>query len=163
MSDQSQQASAPWPAPPEARPAVGYAGDLTPQQAWDLLAHDERAVLVDVRTEGEWRTIGVPDATQLGRDVLFDEWVTPAGPNPRFLDRLVEAGLTPGDERPVVFLCRSGQRSIGAARAATAAGLGPSYNVLEGFEGAQGFSGLRDVEGWKVHGLPTTTFDEAAR
>ena len=106
MSDQSQQASAPRPAPPEARPAVGYAGDLTPQQAWDLLAHDERAVLVDVRTEGEWRTIGVPDATELGRDVLFDEWVTPAGPNPRFLDRLVEAGLTPGYERPVVFLCR---------------------------------------------------------
>ncbi|MCB7135155.1 rhodanese-like domain-containing protein [Cellulosimicrobium marinum] len=143
------------------RPAVGYAGDLTPQQAWDLLAADERAVLVDVRTEGEWRTVGVPDSTDLGRDVLFDEWVTPLGPNPAFLDTLVGAGLTPGDERPVVFLCRSGQRSIGAARAATAAGLGPSYNVLEGFEGGQGFSGARDVEGWKVRGLPATTYDAA--
>ncbi len=65
---------------PDARPAVGYAGDLTPQQAWDLLAHDERAVLVDVRTEGEWRTIGVPDAADLGRDVVFDEWVTRRAP-----------------------------------------------------------------------------------
>ena len=34
---------------------------------------------------------------------------------------------------------------------------------FQGFEGAQGFSGLRDVEGWKVRGLPTTTYDEAAR
>lgn len=161
MSDHTQHTDA--PTVPDARPAAGYAGDITPQQAWDLLAADERAVLVDVRTEGEWRTIGVPDAAGLGRDVVFDEWVTPAGPNPRFLDLLVEAGLQPGDERPVVFLCRSGQRSIGAARAATAAGLGPSYNVLEGFEGAQGLSGLRDVEGWKVRGLPATTYDEAAR
>ncbi|MBD8078791.1 rhodanese-like domain-containing protein [Cellulosimicrobium arenosum] len=140
------------------RPAAGYAGDLTPQQAWDLLAADERAVLVDVRTVGEWRTIGVPDVAGLGRDVVFDEWVTPQGPNPAFLDELAQAGLAPGDERPVVFLCRSGQRSIGAARAATGAGLGPAYNVLEGFEGAPGFTGARDVEGWKVRGLPTTTY-----
>ncbi|OLT50943.1 rhodanese-like domain-containing protein [Cellulosimicrobium sp. CUA-896] len=146
---------------PQARPAAGYAGDVDPQQAWDLLAADERAVLVDVRTEGEWRTIGVPDVADLGHAVLFDEWVTPLGPNPAFLDRLAEAGLAPGDERPVVFLCRSGQRSIGAARAATAAGIGPSYNVVEGFEGAQGFTGARDVEGWKVRGLPVTTYDDA--
>lgn len=143
------------------RPAVGYAGDITPQEAWDLLVADERAVLVDVRTEGEWRTVGVPDVAGLGREVVFDEWVTPFGPNPAFVDRLAQAGLAPGDERPVVFLCRSGQRSIGAARAATAAGLGPAYNVLEGFEGAPGFSGVRDAEGWKVRGLPTTTYADA--
>lgn len=146
---------------PDARPAAGYAGDIDPQQAWDLLAGDARAVLVDVRTEGEWRAIGVPDVAELGHDVVFDEWVTPFGPNPAFLDRLAQAGVAPGDERPVVFLCRSGQRSIGAARAATAAGIGPSYNVVEGFEGAQGFSGARDVEGWKVRGLPVTTYDGA--
>ena len=107
--------------------------------------------------------MGSPGAAQLGRNERFGSRGTPAGTNALFHGRRVEAGLTPGDGRPVVFLCRSGQRSIGAARAARAAGLGPSYNVLEGFEGAQGFSGLRDVEGWKVRGLPTTTFDEAAR
>ena len=35
----------------------------------------------------------------------------------------------------MVFLCRSGNRSIGAAKAATGAGIEPSYNVLDGFEG----------------------------
>ena len=34
----------------------------------------------------------------------------------------------------MIFLCRSGNRSIGAAEAATEAGIAPSYNVLDGFE-----------------------------
>ena len=37
--------------------------------------------------------------------------------------------------RPVYFLCRSGVRSIAAAEAATAAGLGPAYNVARGLRG----------------------------
>ena len=73
--------------------------------------------------------------------------------NDNFVDQLKEAGLTPG-ERPVVFLCRSGQRSIGAAKAATAAGIGPSYNVLEGFEGPIDKQGHRGGSGWRAHGLP---------
>jgi len=137
-----------------ARPADGYAGDITPQQAWDLLRDDPSAVLVDVRTDGEWRAIGVPDTAELGKEPVFDEWVTGDGrPNPAFLDQLAAAGVEAGSG-PVVFLCRSGQRSIGAARLATQAGIGPSYNVLEGFEGAPGPSGVRDREGWKVAGLP---------
>jgi len=138
---------------PDARPAQGYAGDLTPQQAWDLLAADPDAVLVDVRTEGEWRAIGVPDTTSLSKDAVLVEWVKAGGrPNPAFLADLADAGVAAG--RPVVFLCRSGQRSIGAARLATSAGIGPAYNILEGFEGGAGFDGVRDREGWKVRGLP---------
>jgi rhodanese-related sulfurtransferase len=143
--------------PIDARPAEGYAGDLTPQQAWDLLAGDPAAVLVDVRTEGEWRAIGVPDVATLGKSPVFTEWVRAGGrPNAGFLAELAAAGVTDG---PVVFLCRSGQRSIGAARLATSAGIGPSYNVLEGFEGGAGFDGVRDREGWKVRGLPWGAYD----
>ena len=95
-----------------------YAGDLTPQQAWDLVASDERALLVDVRTEAEWQQIGVPDAAGAGERAAFVQWLTPAGPNPTFLDELAATGLEPGDGRPVVFLCRSGVRSVAAAQAA---------------------------------------------
>ncbi len=144
------------------RPADGYAGDITPQQAWDLLAADPDAVLVDVRTEGEWRQVGVPDVGTLGKRVVLTQWVTADGrPNASFLAELEQAGV--GPDRPVVFLCRSGQRSIGAARLATSAGIAPSYNVLEGFEGAPGFRGVRDQEGWKVRGLPWTTLETGAR
>ena len=137
-----------------ARPAPGYAGDITPTQAWDLLAERDDAVLVDVRTDAEWRYVGVPDLRPLGRQAALVEWASyPSGRlNPRFVEQLEAAGVTP--DRPVVFLCRSGQRSIGAAQAATAAGYGPAYNVLDGFEGATGPDGHRGHTGWRAEGLP---------
>ena len=32
------------------------------------------AVLVDCRTDAEWRFVGVPDLTSLARDVVYIEW-----------------------------------------------------------------------------------------
>ncbi len=53
-----------------------------------------------------------------------------------------------------MFLCRSGVRSVAAAQTATAAGLGPSYNVLDGFEGPSDAEGHRGAQGWRSEGLP---------
>ncbi|WP_296665441.1 rhodanese-like domain-containing protein [Demequina sp.] len=133
---------------------MSYAGDLTPHQAWELLESEPDAVLVDVRTEAEWRFVGVPDASSLGRQAALIEWVSypTMTPNPDFLAQLQGTGVQPGQS--IVFLCRSGQRSIGAAVAATGAGYGPAYNVLEGFEGATDENGHRGHEGWKADGLP---------
>lgn len=139
---------------------MSYAGDITPEEAWKLLADDPEAVLVDCRTEAEWRFVGVPDVSSLQRDVasprevVYVEWNRSDGShNDRFVDDLVSAGVTPG-ERPVVFLCRSGNRSIGAAEAATGAGMTPSFNVLDGFEGNLDEAGHRGATGWKAVGLP---------
>ena len=41
-----------------------------------------------------------------------------------------------------------------AAEAATAAGIGPSYNVLDGFEGGLDAEGHRGAVGWRALGLP---------
>ena len=131
-----------------------YAGDITPEQAWELLTGDPDAVLVDCRTDAEWRFVGVPDLSPLHRDVVFVEWSrTDGSHNDGFIDELKSAGISSGD-RPVVFLCRSGNRSIGAAEAATAAGIGPSYNVLDGFEGNLDENRHRGRTGWKAVGLP---------
>jgi rhodanese-related sulfurtransferase len=133
---------------------VSYAGDITPEEAWQVLADNPEAVLVDCRTEAEWRFVGVADTSSLNRDVVYIEWNRTDGTrNDGFVDDLVAAGVTPG-ERPVVFLCRSGNRSIGAAEAATAAGIAPSYNVLDGFEGDLDERGHRGTRGWKAIGLP---------
>jgi rhodanese-related sulfurtransferase len=135
---------------------VSYAGDITPQEAWTLLNDDPTAVLVDCRTAAEWRWVGVADLSSLGRDTVYVEWNTSDGThNDGFVDDLVAAGVTPG-QRPVVFLCRSGNRSIGAAEAATAAGIGPSYNVLDGFEGNLDAHKHRGGDGWRAVGLPWT-------
>lgn len=134
-----------------------YAGDITPLEAWKLLSDNPRAVLVDVRTDAEWRFVGVPDLSSLGRDVVYIEWVTTDGrPNHHFVDELRErvAPAQPGEERPVVFLCRSGNRSIGAAEVATEAGIAPAYNVLDGFEGHLDANGHRGESGWRAVGLP---------
>lgn len=139
---------------PEASPGRGYAGDITSEQAWKLLVDNPNAVLVDVRTRAEWNFVGVPDLTELGREVVFIEWNSIDGTrNERFVEDLQAAGVTPG-ERPVVFLCRSGNRSVGAAQAATAAGIAPSYNVSDGFEGDLDEHRHRGVTGWRAAGLP---------
>ncbi len=133
---------------------MSYAGDVTPQAAYDALQSDERAVLVDVRTKAEWQFVGVPDLSGLGHRVVTVEWTTyPEGArNPGFVEQLQAAGVQEGT--PVYFLCRSGVRSVAAADEATAHGLGPAFNVLDGFEGPHDEQGHRAVAGWKVAGLP---------
>ncbi|WP_200173340.1 rhodanese-like domain-containing protein [Tomitella cavernea] len=146
--------------------AAGYAGDVTPARAWEMLGDDPRAVLVDVRTGAEWQFVGVPDLSALGRRTRFVEWIDyPSGaPNPQFGEQLqsevaaergaARDGDASGSPSPILFLCRSGQRSIGAATAATGAGMGPAYNVLEGFEGGLDAHGHRGSAGWRAAGLP---------
>jgi rhodanese-related sulfurtransferase len=136
---------------------MSYAGDITPLAAWKLLNDNPRAVLVDVRTDAEWRFVGVPDLSSLGREVVYIEWNTSGGTrNENFADELKQhvAAAAADEERPVIFLCRSGNRSIGAAEAATEVGITPAYNVLDGFEGHLDASGHRGETGWRAVGLP---------
>ncbi len=87
-------------------------------------------------------------------DPLFIQWNLAGGiPNARFIEQLKQQAPG-GDGTELVFLCRSGARSIAAAIAATDAGF-TSYNVLEGFEGEPDRYGERTVNGWKNRGLPT--------
>lgn len=130
----------------------GYAGDVTPTEAWEMLTENPDTVLVDVRTNAEWSFVGVPDTSNLGRTPVLAQWNTATGRNPDFLTELTAAGITA--DTPVLFLCRSGQRSISAAQAATAAGLGPAYNITEGFEGPLDAAGHRGHAGWRALGLP---------
>ncbi len=132
---------------------MSYAGDVTPSEAFAAVTQGEDAVLVDVRTRAEWSYVGVPQVDSSHEPVLVEWQRYPDGSiNDSFVDELRAAGV--GDGTPIYFLCRSGARSIAAAEAATAAGLGPAYNVLEGFEGPHDSEGHRTVAGWKVAGLP---------
>ncbi len=46
-------------------PQAEYAGDIPVREAWDRLQSDATAILVDVRTEVEWRLVGRPDLRTL--------------------------------------------------------------------------------------------------
>ena len=125
---------------------LAYAGALLPAEAHRLM--QAGAKLVDVRTKPELHYVGsIPGA-------LAIEWQTYPGsrPNPEFIGEL--AALTKKDE-PIMFICRSGARSHGAAEAAMRAGWRETYNVLEGFEGDKDAAGHRNtVGGWRKAGLP---------
>lgn len=135
---------------------MSYAGDVTPADTYAALQADERAVLVDVRTEAEWAYVGTPDVSELGKQTVLVEWQRYAdgARNAGFVEELRAAGLHAS--RPLYFICRSGVRSRHAAEAATAAGLGPAYNVVDGFEGQLDAHQHRGVGGWKAAGLPWT-------
>ncbi len=131
-----------------------YTGDVTPREAWDMLESKDGSVLVDVRTNAEWAYVGLPDLSSLNKDCHLASWVLfpDMSPNPAFLSRLAE--IQPDKSKPVLFLCRSGVRSIAAAIAATSAGYQQCYNILEGFEGNHDHLGHRgSVGGWKFHNL----------
>ena len=71
--------------------------------------------------------------------------------NPDF-DAQFRAAVPPGSK--AVLLCRSGVRSIAAAKRATELGL-EAYNILEGFEGDADPQGHRGTQGgWRLRGLP---------
>ena len=132
-----------------------YAGELSVKQAWDLLSENPKAQLVDVRTDAEFAYVGSPDLSSLDKEVLYVQWKTFPNMdiNPEFVNQ-VSSGCVDKDA-PLLFICRSGVRSLGAAEAMTAAGFRECYNVAGGFEGDRDAEGHRGtVTGWKVDGLP---------
>ena len=120
--------------------------EISVTDAYQLLADDPSAALIDVRTLEEWTQIGVPTLESIGKRVRFapglgsapvsetrTSW--PRRPRPRCRD-------------PPLLLCRSGACSQGAAAVAEAAGFGTTYNVTQGFEGDPG------AAGWKHAAFP---------
>ncbi len=129
--------------------------DVSPRAAWQELAQDPEAMLVDVRTDAEWNFVGVPDLAELSRQVVLIPWqVYPSMQvNGAFTEHLRRAGATPGTK--LYFICRSGARSLAAGQAAQAAGFPQAFNVADGFEGPVDSEGHRGtVAGWKADGLP---------
>jgi len=85
--------------------------------------------VVDLRTAGEWRETGVVKGSQL--ITLFDEQGrADAAAWARQIDKVAPAG------KPLVLICRSGNRSGVAAQMLDKAGYkGPIYNVKAGISG----------------------------
>ncbi|WP_231402898.1 rhodanese-like domain-containing protein [Caenimonas aquaedulcis] len=130
----------------EPRAAQGYAGDVTPQTAYEWWKQGQ-AVLVDVRTDAEREWVGfVPGAVPLA----WKQWPGMAV-NVAF-DEGLKAAVPPG--KKALLMCRSGVRSIAAAKRATELGI-EAYNILEGFEGDPDENAQRGKRGgWRLRGLP---------
>jgi sulfur dioxygenase len=128
------------------KPAEGYAGDISPKLAFEWWQRGD-AVLVDVRSDAEREWVGfVPGAVRLA----WKQWPGMAV-DASFGERL-KAAVPEG--KKALLLCRSGVRSIAAAKRACELGI-EAYNILEGFEGDPDENGHRGSRGgWRFRGLP---------
>ncbi|MCP5089232.1 MAG: rhodanese-like domain-containing protein [Rhodobacteraceae bacterium] len=134
--------------------------EVSPDIAWDRLKPGGDAVLVDVRTKAEWSFVGVPDLSSLGKSPILLEWMTFPGMslNESFAVDLQEqlGGAAPSE---ILFICRSGQRSMQAAQTTAMAFAAKGQkvecvNVAEGFEGDLNSKAHRgNNNGWKARGL----------
>ncbi|MBL8386236.1 MAG: rhodanese-like domain-containing protein [Burkholderiales bacterium] len=132
-----------------------YAGDLTPAEA-GILAQAGCARIIDVRSRYEHEFVGRIEGSPLVEWRIYESDGSAAGirsrPNERFVEQL-RAVARP--DETLLFLCRSGVRSQGAAAAATAAGFSSAFNILEGFEGNPDERKQRSRSGgWRHAGLP---------
>ena len=98
-------------------------------------------VLLDVRTENEWRTVGKPDTKDLGIKSIF---IT-ISQDPGFLER-VKKNID--KKKQVLVMCAAGGRSIVAANLLANEGYS-TLNISDGF------SGNDQDPGWKNLGLPS--------
>ena len=121
---------------------------LKPLEAHQFLHQHPDAVLVDCRSEMEFLFVGHPTGAH---HVAWND-----GPdwdiNPHFVGQVRKIASM---NRPVLLICRSGQRSISAGQALEQAGFSDVYNVLDGFEGPLDDIHHRNtVAGWRKAGLP---------
>jgi rhodanese-related sulfurtransferase len=141
--------------------ATSTVDEMSPQDAFNAIQADPSAVMVDVRTQAEWRLVGMPDLSSVGRDVWPIEWVMLPSMqrNPDFWEALLQHGRGGVPER-LFLICKSGSRSLAAAHyiAAEAERAGRNVhctNVAEGFEGYSAPGGHQGgLSGWKARGLP---------
>jgi rhodanese-related sulfurtransferase len=147
--------------------AIHPGASVTPLQAYRLLQEDpQRTFLVDVRTRYEYQDVGHPAGAY---NVPLEFYTTETGRrgyrrvrNENFV-RDLQALFNPETDI-LLFICRSGERSISAAETAIEAGFGADrvYNIRGGFEGDpvmnpdSPFFGKRAVGGWRLEGLPWT-------
>ena len=106
-----------------------------------FVENNPKTVLLDVRTDDEWKTIGKPDTKNLGIKTFF---IT-IGQNPSFIDSVKKEI---NKENQILVMCAAGGRSIIAANLLQNEGY--KVNNI-----SDGFSGNGQDLGWKNSGLPT--------
>ncbi len=126
--------------------------NIDSRQAFEQ-AQQPLTYLIDVRSMAEYSFVGHPLRAYNIPLSFWDEKAQKLVANERFIQDL-KNHFQPSDR--LVFLCRSGGRSLRAARAAMAAGFTHVATVSDGFEGEADENGYRTRSGWKNSGLPYT-------
>ena len=115
----------------------------------NYIKENSNVVLLDVRTENEWATLGKPNAEDLNSKTYFvtvshdlSNWQVP---DPNFVEN-VKKNIS--KDKTILVMCAAGGRSMIAANLLEAEGYS-ALNVSDGY------SGNGQDPGWKNLGLPS--------
>ena len=111
------------------------------------LMMEPSSVLLDVRTNEEWETIGKPEGEKIGLKTYFlsIQFGKERIINENFVQEFKNLAIN--QDRNILIICRSGARSQFAAELLKKENY-TCINISDGFEGNQGNAG------WKRCGLP---------
>ena len=122
---------------------------LPPKQALAFLQAHPDALFIDCRSEMEYLFVGLPVGALHVAWSDGPEWAA----NPDFVAQV--QALAQVKTRPVVRICRSGNRSQDAGEALERSGFQQVFNVEHGFEGELDEAQHRNTRaGWRFEGLP---------
>lgn len=126
--------------------------EISLQKGFQMLENSS-TYLVDVRSIAEYVFVGHPDMAHNIPLKFWSENKQKMETNANFLQDLQSRFK---NEDILIFICRSGGRSLKAAKLAKNAGFTQVYSINEGFEGKKDENGHRSVNGWKNSNLPYT-------
>jgi rhodanese-related sulfurtransferase len=107
-----------------------------------FVQNNPKSVLLDVRTEDEWESVGKPVSDDLGIKIYF---IT-IGKDSSFIESVKKKI---NKKNQVLVMCAAGGRSIIAANLLQSEGY-EAHNISDGF------SGNGQDLGWKNSGLPSS-------
>ena len=100
--------------------------------AFDFLSKKVDSYLIDTRSDVEWKTTGIPDLSSINKEANLINW----GPvlDQTFFEQYKKFLLTSFNQKDnLLFICRSGSRSLMAAKFAIEFGFKNSFNIYDGF------------------------------
>jgi rhodanese-related sulfurtransferase len=123
---------------------------ISSQKAFQMLKNPS-TYLIDVRSIAEYVFVGHPE---MAYNIPLTFW---SEEKQRFISNenfLADIESRFKKEDILIFICRSGGRSLRAAAMARQSGLLNVFSIKEGFEGESDEKGYRSINGWKNSGLP---------
>ena len=122
--------------------------EIASKEAYKKLTLTKNSNLIDVRTNDEWGSVGIPDLSSVNKKTVLLEW-------PSFVDQefisffKIQLMRDFSFEDDLIFICRSGARSRLAAEISVDFGFVNVFNIQDGFEGI-----AHSSYGWKKNDLP---------
>ncbi len=101
--------------------------------AFNFLSKNLNSHLIDTRSDLEWKITGIPDLSSINKETNLINW----GPvlDKNFFENYQKFLLNSfNQEDSLLFICRSGSRSLVATQLAIELGFNNSFNIYAGFD-----------------------------